>query len=386
MRLTLSISLLAAVPLSSALTVPKLTLPNIVPDVLNTMRGLAKNLPASAFPTFSTITLEEAKKGKDLWDKPVLNETFLDEEISSVRLGGASAVSAASAACSANPPVRIEWKSYPTADRVAFIASIKCLMGKPASGKFAPAKNRYEDLVRLHQRSMPDVHGSAVFIIWHRYYLWTFEQVLRKECGFNRAMPWWDEAKDAGNYPASDMFSDDRYFGHAAVNADGSPICIKSGAFSGLTCNIGPGNSNTPHCLARAYSKSLTSQSNQNFVETCHARTSYADMASCQEYGPHAYGHNGIGGVMSDVSASPSDPLFWMHHSFVDHSYRSWQNRNIPVRTTTINGADKNGRSLNLNYVIGMGDIRPSVTLGQIINTLGGTQIGSETFCYRYNY
>jgi tyrosinase len=102
-------------------------------------------------------------------------------------------------------------------------------------------------------------------------------------------------------------------------------------------------------------------------------------------FSPHAYGHNGIGGVMSDVSASPSDPVFWMHHSFIDHSFRIWQNV-AASRTTTINGVDVNGNPLNMNYEISMGGIMPNVKLGDIMNTLSGTVIGGIPFCYRYNY
>lgn len=362
-----SIFLLSAASMASAAIVP---------------RGVAKNLPASAFPSFTTISLEEAKQGKDLWDKPEGNET-LHEEFSANRL--ATVASAASAACSSNPSVRYEWRDYPDTDRVAFIAAIKCLMGKPPSGKFAPATNRYEDLARLHQQFMPNIHGNAKFLIWHRYYVWTFEQVLRKECGFNRNMPWWDETKDAGKFSQSSMFTDSRFFGSMTGNANGSPKCVTGGAFSGMTCHIGPGNSNQNHCLSRAGDGSLTSQVNQNFVNTCNARTSYADMASCSEYGPHAYGHNGIGGVMSDVSASPSDPVFYMHHLFVDHSFRIWQNANA-ARTTSINGVDVNGNALSMNTGVSVGGIMPDVKIGDIMNTLSGTVIGGVPFCYRYNY
>lgn len=251
-------------------------------------RGMSVNLPASAFPTFKLLPLEDAKEGKDLLDWPEGNTTHAEahEVEDTVRIATVQTASAAAAAaCAANPNIRYEWRNTPTADRVAFISAIKCLMGKPPSGKFSPATNRYEDLVRLHQWYMPNVHGNANFVIWHRYYLWTFEQVLRKECGYSRPMPWWDEAKDAGNFHSSDMFTDSRYFGHMTSYPDGSPVCIGSGAFSGLTCHIGPGQSNTPHCLSRAIDGQLTSQCNQNYVDTCNSRTDYNSMASCSEGG-----------------------------------------------------------------------------------------------------
>jgi tyrosinase len=160
-------------------------------------------------------------------------------------------------------------------------------MNKPPSGNFPPATSRYEDLVRLHQMDVSNIHGNPKFLPWHRYYLWTFEQVLRDECGFNRAFPWWDETLDAGNFAQSELFTNTNYFGHLPPpDANGNGYCIESGAFAGLTCHIGPGGSTTtPHCLARAVDESLTSQCNTGFVNYCNSRTDYADMESCAEGG-----------------------------------------------------------------------------------------------------
>jgi tyrosinase len=100
---------------------------------------------------------------------------------------------------------------------------------------------------------------------------------------------------------------------------------------------------------------------------------------------PHAYGHNGIGAVMSDVSASPSDPIFWMHHSFVDHGFRIWQNMDAS-RVLNINGVDHQGNALTMDTMVYMGGIRPDVRIGDIMNTLSGVEIGGVPFCYRYTY
>lgn len=111
--------------------------------------------------------------------------------------------------------------------------------------------------------------------------------VLRDECGFNRAFPWWDETLDAGRFAQSDMFTNTAYFGHLpGPDGNGNPYCITSGAFAGLTCNIGPGTSTTtPHCLSRMVDESLTAQCNAGFVNTCNSRGDYASMESCAEGG-----------------------------------------------------------------------------------------------------
>ena len=88
---------------------------------------------------------------------------------------------------------------------------------------------------------------------------------------------------------------------------------------------------------------------------------------------------------MSDVSASPSDPIFWMHHSFIDHNFRIWQNVD-PVRTTTINGDDHFGVPLTMDTIVNVGGLGPNVPISDIMNTMSGIQIGAHTFCYKYSY
>jgi tyrosinase len=189
-------------------------LPQITP-----LTPLAPALPLDLFKTekfFSLLSLQDITDG--LFKK---NDTQPQEQ--SFRTLSTADDMTISATCS-NPRVRQEWDSYSDSDRQAFVSAIRCLMGKPASGQFGNAKSRYEDLVALHQTLTPNVHGSSKFLIWHRYYLWTFEDVLRSECGFDRNLPWWDETKYSGRFDASSIFSD-QWFG--GINAGGN--CITNG-------------------------------------------------------------------------------------------------------------------------------------------------------------
>merc|ERR1711939_863395 len=187
------------------------------------------------------------------------------------------------------------------------------------------------------------------------------------------------------NFAKLDMFSQP-YFGNLLpAQSNGQGWCINSGAFGGITLHIGPGTGFQNHCMTRAVNEQLTAQCNQGYVDLCKSRGTFAEFASCFEGGPHAYGHNGIGGVMSDVYSSPSDPTFWMHHLFVDHTYRVWQGAD-PSRLQTLNGNDAQGNPLTLDTIVSVNGIRPDVRVRDIINTLGGTVIGGVPFCYRYNY
>ncbi|KAH8662542.1 hypothetical protein BX600DRAFT_382622 [Xylariales sp. PMI_506] len=355
------------------------------------------HVPDDEITRFTVVSLEDAKEGK-YPDFPGFRKSH-GEPIPAPSGNGSSSPATRTtehdsraelterdaAACSANPNVRFEWRQYSQSDRVAFVAAIKCLMNKPPSGNFPPAASRYEDFARIHQLYMPNVHQNAKFLVWHRYFLWAFEQVLRNECGFNRAMVWWDETLDAGKFAQSDIFSSAYFGGLPATPGNSVSYCINDGAYAGLTLDIGPGQSDTAHCLSRGVDESVTALTGAGYINTCLANTDYAAFERCIELGPHAAGHNGIGGTMSDVWASPSDPVFWLHHSFIDHSWRIWQNAD-GNRILTIDGVDVNGNTLNLNTPVYMGGIVPDTTIGAIINTLGDVNIGGTPFCYRYTY
>ncbi|KAI1198763.1 Di-copper centre-containing protein [Nemania serpens] len=292
--------------------------------------------------------------------------------------------SEAAATCNpSSPSIRPEWSSYSSADRTAFVDAIKCLQDKPSGGsQFTGARNRYEDLISVHRGMTANIHQTAAFLVWHRYFVWVFEQLLRNECGFNRAMPWWDETKHAGAFAASDVFTE-QWFGHLpAKTSNGQGTCIESGEFSGTTLHVGPGTSNSDHCLSRAVDESQTAQCNKDFTNSCLSMGSYEEFRDCFELGPHGYGHNGIGAVMAEVSASVGDPVFFMHHLFVDHTFRIWQNAN-PSRRTTISGcadAANPCTPITLDTKLSSNGIGPDLTVRQAMNTLGGS------LCYRYDY
>lgn len=284
-----------------------------------------------------------------------------------------SKVLSARATCG-NIRVRTEWDSYSNSRRQGFVNAVKCLMSRAPSGQFRQSRSRYEDLVALHQTLTPNIHGNAKFLVWHRYYVWVFEDMLRSECGFTDSIPWFDETRYAGRFQQSSLFSA-QWFG--SVNNGGR--CISNGQFANLALNIGPGTGNQVHCLARNGDDAKTANCNSGYVNQCNSWADYDNMRSCSEGGPHAWGHNGIGAVMQDVYASPADPVFWLHHAFIDRNFRIWQNANS-ARLNSINGNDVSGRAINMDTTINVYDFRPTVRIRDIMDTT------ATTLCYRYNY
>lgn len=128
---------------------------------------------------------------------------------------------------------RVEWGDMPDSDRREFVAAIKCLMVKPPKGS-SNATSRYDELVWVHQQMQPVVHSNGFFLPWHRYFLFTFETMLRNECNYKAPLPWWYEINDAGNYGGSDLFTH-QYFGSLPEEPNKDPdeldvgVCIKDG-------------------------------------------------------------------------------------------------------------------------------------------------------------
>ncbi|KXJ85958.1 hypothetical protein Micbo1qcDRAFT_127042 [Microdochium bolleyi] len=278
-----------------------------------------------------------------------------------------------------NPSVRREWRNMPRVQRKAFLDAVVCLWNAPPRGiSRGAATNRYEELVWVHQQMVRQVHQSGIFLFWHRYYVNVFESMLRQECRYPAAysMPWWDETRDAGNFAASGLFTAE-YFGALPQISNGQGRCVSNGPFARRTINIGG-----RRCLSRGENRSLTRQVTAAFVNSCNSRSTFAQMRECTEYGPHAYGHNGLGPVMADVSSSPSDPVFFMHHGLVDRNFKRWQDQ-AESRWTEIYACESQTTpcpALGLDTVLSSMGLRPSVTVRDVIDTQGPKS------CYTYDY
>lgn len=268
----LSLTICGGVTTVSALTVP-FTMPIPIPDAAGAVRmfqaaASAPALPLSAFPKFETVKMEDAMQeaaADNSQEKPKIastqaanaedqpapnggtNQKATTDSASTGAAAPANINDTASASSDNNnslsaennqasscrsPSPRVEWRAYPTRSKRALVDAIACLQARPASGDFPPAKSRYEDFVRLHQSWTPNIHNNDMFLIWHRYFVWSFEQALRRECGFAiDGMPWWDETRDAGRFAASPVFTAE-YFGSLPQGNGTAGTCVTDGVSS----------------------------------------------------------------------------------------------------------------------------------------------------------
>lgn len=77
-------------------------------------------------------------------------------------------------------------------ERKAYISAVQCLQKLPSKSDptWAPAaKSRYDDFVAIHVNQTMYIHGNGLFLTWHRYFVWAYEQALRNECGYEGYQP-----------------------------------------------------------------------------------------------------------------------------------------------------------------------------------------------------
>lgn len=67
------------------------------------------------------------------------------------------------------------------------------------------------------------------------------------------------------------------------------------------------------------------------------ATETYTDAWPCWSKYPHSSAHLAVGGTLYDQSASPGDPVFFLHHTNLDRLWWEWQSQNAS-RLTEMSG------------------------------------------------
>jgi tyrosinase len=83
-----------------------------------------------------------------------------------------------------------------------------------------------------------------------------------------------------------------------------------------------------------------------------------------------------------DYKLTSLDPLFYIHHGFIDRLWWKWQSEDLDSRLYQLGGPSTQGGSeeLTLDYVMTTYEIRPNVTVREVMD------IQSGFLCYRYDY
>ncbi|KAK8241318.1 hypothetical protein IWZ00DRAFT_492292 [Phyllosticta capitalensis] len=328
-----------------------------------------------------------------------------------------------SSTCS-NPIVRKEWRTLNMTERKSYISAVKCLQAKQPITRnlFEGVRSRYDDFVAAHINETDYVH--FVMFRWHRYYVSQYETALRDECGWEGGQPYWDWTLDAEpeiflNSPIFDNVTGFGGNGYYIDTANDTSVdihvpgklgggCVKDGPFTNYTVHLGPNNSTAynPRCMTRDIAPGFASAKlNSTMVEWTLSAENYLDFdiraegdVSVAGMTYHAGGHKGVGGdvgIIADLYASPSDPLFFLHHANMDRLWWTWQGVDPSTRLYQVQGPDTKFaypfdfygevpyKNVTLAFEMHVGFYVPGgpewVRIGEVMDTRGGK------LCYVYD-
>ncbi|MET9430056.1 MULTISPECIES: tyrosinase family protein [unclassified Streptomyces] len=200
---------------------------------------------------------------------------------------------------------------------------------------------RYDSFVSTHNDFiMSDTdtgdrvgHRSPSFLPWHRRFLLQFEQALQA-VDPAVALPYWDWTAD--RTASSSLWAPD-FMGGTGRSRDGQvmdgPFAASGGRW---TLNVRVDGRDYLRRALGAGGRQLPTRAE---VDSVLAMATY-DMApwnsSSDGFRNHLEGWRGVnlhnrvhvwvGGHMA-TGASPNDPVFWLHHAFIDKLWADWQAR-----------------------------------------------------------
>ncbi|KAK1990894.1 Di-copper centre-containing protein [Colletotrichum falcatum] len=328
-----------------------------------------------------------------------------------------------------NARYRRDWASFSSAERKDYIRAVQCMLSSPSKSDpaFAPgARNRYDDFVAVHINQTVQIHGTGNFLTWHRYFVHSYEEALRNECGYKGAQPYWNWMKNQDDLTKSPVFDgsdtsmsgDGTFVKHNGSVSGAGTIslpsgkgggCVTSGPFKNMTVNLGPVNpgmdglkanpngrlGHNPRCLTRDLNSHVATTwfTNANLLNITLGRASRSVETFQNELqgrfpdgflGMHAAGHFTVNGEASDLYSSVVDPTFFLHHAMVDRVYWLWQALHLGgaasdvAGTITLNNRPPSRNTLKTD-VLDMGVTAASATIDDVLNTLGGSPL-----CYLY--
>jgi tyrosinase len=177
--------------------------------------------------------------------------------------------------------VRKNYRSLTKVERERFVAALKHVKSNGTVGEFA-------DLHEVHFDH--GLHGGSHFLPWHREMLRRFERALQQHHP-DVTIPYWDSTVDDS---PSDPLWDNSFLGQFDSAWD----------------------------LNRALGSDVLPTLQQ--VQANQGRTTYGSFWPQLENVIHNPPHRWVGGVMSG-RASPGDPVFYLHHCWIDLLWAQWQ-------------------------------------------------------------
>ncbi|KAH0437823.1 amino acid transporter [Colletotrichum camelliae] len=289
---------------------------------------------------------------------------------------------------------RKSWNALTNDEKTSYLEAELCLMNRPPRAGVAGAQNLWDELHYTHIYQGNYIHYVGHFLPWHRYFVRAHEILLQSECNYTGAHPYWDELTDLETAPLNQSSIFDAVYGFGG-DGEGDDGCITDGPFANLTLHMKTAGSNNTYCLQRKLNQDDLDTANSDNLVECFNKTSYDEAWQCYNGSPHGAGHGAVGGLMSDPIESNGDPLFYLHHAYLDRVWWQWQEVNLTARLTDISGQNildesildmaglsapgseltdyngDNGNVTTLEHILFIQNLVPNVTIADIMDMRG---------------
>ncbi|KAL4993753.1 hypothetical protein BDV10DRAFT_17459 [Aspergillus recurvatus] len=335
--------------------------------------------------------------------------------------------------------VRKEWSSLTPDEQLGYIDAVWCLRSLPSrlpTEVYPGVQDRVDDFVATHINLTMVIHRNAPFLPWHRHYIHLWETALREECGYNGTVPYWNWSQNSNLYtnPIFDttqslesslsLSGDGAYIAPTPSDPDPDPGldfapshgggCVLDGPFKDWPVRMGPfaatqayayapvpenAFAHNPRCLQRNLDVARVQYyNNASVVESLLSAPSIAVFQDLLDrtdpvtwqlvIGAHGGGHISVGPTLADVFASPQDPVFMLHHGFIDRLWDAWQrsgsdagegtDRMKALNGTTMYTNPPGAEEATLDTVMEFGVLGGPKRIGEVMDVRRGE------YCYRY--
>ncbi|TGO13041.1 hypothetical protein BTUL_0078g00500 [Botrytis tulipae] len=278
---------------------------------------------------------------------------------------------------------RREWRSLSHLEKDAYISAVQCLPTQPSILNLP--HTLYDDFAWVHTHKGDETLDTAGFFPWHRYFILSYEKILRKQCNYTGSMPYWDWTLDWTDFHSSPLWDPHTGFGgsgntSAAVSV-GRGHCVTDGPFTELR-PLYYDRDIQQHCLSRAFRTGETlelamSKISPAAVEAVLARQDYQNFTFWLEKDTHKSMPYVIQGEWMRTSVT-NDPIWFLAHMQLDRLWWIWQSRNPETRFYEFHGVGWGGSNQDASRSdkVDIGGLLPSITVEQLLRT------DSDIMCY----
>ncbi|KAJ9059829.1 hypothetical protein DSO57_1037458 [Entomophthora muscae] len=180
-------------------------------------------------------------------------------------------------------------------------------------------QGKYEEFTKIHLDNTAFAHEMPEFLPWHRYFIRKFEMALQ-EIDPSVSLPYWDWSLDSQAPHLSKVLTPSMYGGNGKKDK-----CVQDGPFANWQMTVPD-----KHCLRRDFDRGANIQpfGYPEEINLFLNEPRFSDFSRLLE-DKHAYPHLFIGGDRGDLNPmwSPNDPIFYLHHTFMDLLWSKWQER-----------------------------------------------------------